>query len=96
VAITIEIPAALRLHSRGSAIVVIDTHEQRCESVRDALGALGAQCPGVLDRVLTEQGELRQHVNVFVDQENSRYLDGLRTPITDPSTITILAAISGG
>lgn len=95
-AITIEIPSPLRLHSRGSAVVTIDTAERPCESVADALGALEVQCPGVVDRVMTEQGELRPHVNVFVDNENTRHTSGLQTPIGDPSTITILAAISGG
>lgn len=95
-AITIEIPSALRLHSRGSAVVTIDTHEQSCESVGAALGALESRYPGVLDRVVTEEGDLRPHVNVFVDGENSRYAGGLSTPIQDPATITILAAISGG
>jgi molybdopterin synthase sulfur carrier subunit len=96
VAITIEIPSALRLHSRGDAVVTIDTRELSCGSISDVLGALASSCPGVIDRVMTEQGELRPHVNVFVDGENSRYTGGLRTPIEDPSTITILAAISGG
>ncbi|MEO6865162.1 MAG: MoaD/ThiS family protein [Gemmatimonadaceae bacterium] len=95
-AITIEIPSALRRHSRGQPIVIIDTSNQPCGSVADALGALASQCPGVIDRVMTEQGELRPHVNVFADYENIRYTDGLDTPIGDPATITILAAISGG
>jgi sulfur-carrier protein len=96
VAITIEIPSALRLHSRGSAVVTLDTHGRSCESIGAALSALESQYPGVLDRVVTEEGDLRPHVNVFVDGENSRFADGLSTPIRDPATITILAAISGG
>jgi sulfur-carrier protein len=96
VAITIEIPSALRVHSHGSAVVTIDTHGQGYDSIGAALGALESQYPGVLDRVVTEQGDLRPHVNVFVDGENSRFADGLSTPIRDPATITILAAISGG
>ena len=92
-AISIEIPAVLRLHSHGDSVITIDGP---CESVADALGALETKCPGVVDRVLTEQGELRPHVNLFVDNENTRHTDGLRTPVDDHSTITILAAISGG
>ena len=95
-AITIEIPSALRLHSHGSAVVTIDTNERSYESVGAALGALESRYPGVLDRVMTEEGDLRPHVNVFVDGENSRFADGLSTPIRDSATITILAAISGG
>ncbi|MGI8548386.1 MAG: MoaD/ThiS family protein [Gemmatimonadaceae bacterium] len=92
-AIRIEIPSALRLHACGSAVVVI---EQPCASVSDALDALASQCPGVVDRVRTEQGELREHVNVFVDEENSRFSGGLGAPVAPGSTIMILAAISGG
>ena len=95
-AITIEIPSALRLHSRGDAVVVIDTLDLPCKSISDALGALSSKCPGVTDRVMTEQGDLRPHVNVFVDGENTRYTGGLQTPVQDPATITIIAAISGG
>lgn len=94
--ITIEIPSPLRVHSRGNAIATIDTVQRPCPSVRDALGVLARQYPRVVDSVITEQGELRPHVNVFVDNENTRYTDGLHTPVTESSTITILAAISGG
>lgn len=94
--ITVEIPSPLRTHSQGNATVTIDTTQRPCESVRDVLGALATQYPRVVDSVITEQGELRPHVNVFVDNENTRYTDGLRTPTPDRSTITILAAISGG
>lgn len=75
---------------------MLDTDEWPCASLGDALEALEVQCPGVVDRVMTEQGELRPHVNVFVDNENTRHTDGLNTPIGNTSTITILAAISGG
>ncbi len=94
--ITIEIPSPLRVHSRGSAVVTLDTSDTPYPSLGDALGALATQYPRVVDSVITEQGELRPHVNVFVDGENSRYASGLATPISDTTTITILAAISGG
>ena len=92
-AITIALPGPLRPHASGSAVVTI---ERPCRSVGDALAALGAQCPGVLDRVVTEQGALRPHVNVFVGEENSRHAGGLDAPVPDGSTLTILAAVSGG
>jgi sulfur-carrier protein len=95
-AISIEIPAVLRPYAHGNAVVTIDIAEHHCESVGAALAALQSQCPGIVDRVMTEQGALRPHVNVFVDNENTRYTDGLLTPVGKSSTITILAAISGG
>ena len=91
--ITIELPGALQAHASGSASVVL---AERCGSVGEALAALAVQWPGVLDRVLTEQGELRPHVNVFVDEENSRFIGGLEAPVPDGSTILILPAVSGG
>ena len=67
-----------------------------CATVGDALRALGARCPGVIDRVLDERGELRPHVNVFVGDENARFVGGLNAAVPAGSTITILPAVSGG
>jgi molybdopterin converting factor small subunit len=46
--------------------------------------------------VLTEQGELRRHVNVFVGEESIRFMNGLATTLDDGDTITIVPAVSGG
>ena len=67
-----------------------------CATVRDALVVIAARCPALTDRVLTEQGELRRHVNLFVGDESIAFLDGLATPLTDGTTITIVPAVSGG
>ncbi len=91
--ITIELPGALQAHASGSTSVVLD---ERCASVGEALAALAIQWPGVLDRVLTEQGALRPHVNVFVGDQNSRFIGGLDAPVPDGSTLLILPAVSGG
>jgi molybdopterin synthase sulfur carrier subunit len=91
--ITIELPRALQPYARGSTAVVID---QRCATVGDALTALASQWPGVLDRVLNERGELRPHVNVFVDEDSIRFLGGLEAPLAEGSTIVIVPAVSGG
>ena len=65
-------------------------------TLRDALRSLFAAYPGLGDRVATEQGELRPHVNVFVGKEESRFTGGLATPLTDGDEISIIPAISGG
>lgn len=91
--ITIELPKALGLSVDGKTKVAID---EPCATVGDALAALGRRSPGVLDRVVDEQGDVRMHVNVFRDGESIRFLDGLRTAVPDGGTILILAAISGG
>ncbi len=91
--ITFELPRALRPHARGSTEVIV---EEECATVRDALTALAAQWPGVTERVLDERGEIRPHVNIFVETESIRFLHGLDTPLSERNTITILPAVSGG
>jgi molybdopterin converting factor small subunit len=92
-AISVVLPHALTPYSRGAGTVVVD---EPCTTVADALAAVAARWPAVVDRVLTEQGELRRHVNVFVGEESVRFLDGLATPVEDGTTITIVPAVSGG
>jgi sulfur-carrier protein len=91
--ITVEIPAALQQYAAARAAVRLS---RPVRTVRDALSALADEHPGVVDRVLTEQGEVREHINIFVDMENARFQQGLATPVPDGSTLVILAAVSGG
>lgn len=92
-AISVVLPQALTPYSRGSGTLVVDAP---CSTVAEALARVAAQWPAVTDRVLTEQGELRRHVNVFVGEESIRFLDGLSTRVTDGATIMIVPAVSGG
>lgn len=92
-AIRIELPAALQPYAGGNAEVTLD---EPCGTVGDALGALARRHAGVVDRVIDETGAQRRHVNVFVDGENIRFLDGLRTALPAESTVTIVPAVSGG
>ena len=64
--------------------------------LQDALEALFTAHPGLRDRVLTERGEIRQHVNVFVGKTEARSTGGLAAPLADGMEISILPAISGG
>jgi sulfur-carrier protein len=91
--ITVEIPAALQQYAAARASVRLT---QPVRTVRDALTALAVEHPGVVDRVLTEQGEVREHINVYIDTENVRFQQGLATPMPEGSTLVILAAVSGG
>ena len=91
--ISIVLPTALMRYARGTGAVRVDAS---CATVAGALAELAAQWPAVTDRVLTEQGELRRHVNVFVGEESIRFLDGLETRVSDGETITIVPAVSGG
>jgi len=65
-------------------------------SVSDALSLLWRAYPAFRDRVVTELGELRPHLNVFVDGENIRYSGGFATPVREGAEVVILPALSGG
>jgi molybdopterin synthase sulfur carrier subunit len=93
VAISVVLPQALTPYSRGAGTLVVDGP---CATVANALARVAAQWPAVIDRVLTEQGELRRHVNVFVGEESIRFLDGLETTVPEGATIMIVPAVSGG
>lgn len=91
--ITIHIPGALREFTAGRASVEIPA---TCGTVADALTALCTLHPGVRDRVLTDQGQVRKHINIFVGNENIRYTGGLATQLLEPAEVSIVPAVSGG
>jgi len=91
--ITIRLPGPLRELAQGRAEIAIDGDAR---TVADVFAALRARFPAVHDRIITEQGELRPHVNVFVGMDNIRMADGLATALGIETEITILPAVSGG
>ena len=62
----------------------------------DALSLLWKECPSFRDRVVTELGDLRPHLNIFVDGESIKFTEGFDTPVRDGAEIVILPALSGG
>ncbi|MFI5256336.1 MAG: MoaD/ThiS family protein [Gemmatimonadales bacterium] len=92
-AVSVVLPRALLPYSHGSSTLHLD---ERCASVAEALDVLRRRWPAVLDRVMTEQGEVREHVNIFVGEESIRFADGLDTSLREGDTIMIVAAVSGG
>jgi molybdopterin converting factor small subunit len=91
--VTVVLPRALIPYASGRNTLTIGA---RCASVADALSAVRHEWPGVLDRIMTEQGEVREHVNIFVGEESIRFAEGLKTPVKDGDTLMIVAAVSGG
>jgi molybdopterin converting factor small subunit len=65
-------------------------------TVGDAIVMLGQDYPGIRQRVLDDQNNIRRHVNVFVDGENVRFASGGATLVTNDSEVRIYPAISGG
>jgi len=93
VPVIFHIPGALRDFTGGRSKVEI---KHSPATLADALSALWTLYPGVRDRITTEQGQLRQHINVFIGDENVRYTGGLASPVSDGSEISIVPAVSGG
>ena len=91
--VTIYIPAALREFTNGRNEVSV---ESSGATVAEVLSALWNAFPGVRDRVLNEQDQVRQHINIFVGNENIRYTGGLTTRVPNNSQISIVPAVSGG
>ena len=91
--VTFMIPGPLRALAgeRGQVRVSGDAG-----TVSEALSLLWSECPAVRDRVLTERGEVRPHINIFVDGESIRDAVGLGTAVRDGAEIFILPALSGG
>jgi molybdopterin converting factor small subunit len=91
--ITIELPGVLQPFAGGRPTLEL---RERHATVADVMSTVASRWPGVRDRVLDEQGVVRPHVNIFVDNESIRFLGGLDAPVGEHSTIVIVPAVSGG
>ena len=93
--IRVRLPTQLRNLAAGdsSVDVVVDSHPVTVSSVLDSLAVTH---PALERRVRDETGRTRVHVNLFVDADNIRDLDGVQTVVADGSDVSIIPAISGG
>jgi len=91
--VTFHIPGPLRPFTGGLSQIDLGANPA---TLRDALEDLWALYPGLRDRMATEQGQIREHINLFVGNENVRYTGALATPLPDGAGISIVPAISGG
>ncbi|MBT4676790.1 MAG: MoaD/ThiS family protein [Acidimicrobiales bacterium] len=90
-AVIIRIPTTLRPLTAGQPEVEVDAG-----TVGEAIAALDAAHPGFTSRILDESGALRRFVNVFVSDDDVRFLDGLATEVPEGGTIAIVPAVAGG
>jgi len=90
-AITILVPGPLRVYCAGAAQLSISAH-----TVRAALRDLERSQSRVYRNICDETGMVRRHLNVFVNSDNVRDLDGIDTTLTPGDVVTILPAVSGG
>jgi sulfur-carrier protein len=88
---TVKIPPVLRSNTGGEAEVQIDG-----DTVGDVLRGLADRYPATHEQLFSEDGELNRYVNVYLNDEDVRVLDGLTTPASTNDTIVILPAMAGG
>jgi sulfur-carrier protein len=91
VAVTVRIPTQLRELAGGASEVSVEG-----SNVAEVLKQLEVQHPGFGERLFDEQGQLRRFVNVFVADEDIRFLQGLDTAVADNQTVSIVPAVAGG
>jgi molybdopterin converting factor small subunit len=89
--VTVRIPAQLRTLTGGAGEVAAEG-----TTVRDVLLAMDKAHPGIEARILDEQGQLRRFVNLFVADEDVRFLEGLDTPVESGQTLSVVPAVAGG
>lgn len=88
---TLRIPTQLRNLSGGAAEVSLEGG-----TVAELLSSLDSEHPGFAERLFDESGSLRRFVNVFVAEEDIRFLDGVDTAVNDGQIVSILPAVAGG
>ncbi|HAS09517.1 MAG TPA: molybdopterin synthase sulfur carrier subunit [Acidimicrobiaceae bacterium] len=88
---TVRIPTTLRPMAGGKSEVEVEG-----ATVGEVLKSLDAAHPGFTDRLLDDDGNLRKFVNVFVADDDVRFMDGLETPVPDGETVAIIPAVAGG
>ncbi|MGH9000507.1 MAG: MoaD/ThiS family protein [Acidimicrobiia bacterium] len=88
---TVRIPTTLRTLTGGAAEVSVSG-----STAGEVLKALDAAHPGMAPRLFDDAGELRRFVNVFVADEDIRFLDGVSTPVAETQVVSIIPAVAGG
>jgi molybdopterin converting factor small subunit len=89
-AIEVRIPTILRTYTDGAKAV-----DAKGSTLDELIGDLESRHPGLKDR-LVDDGRLRRFVNVYLNDEDVRFLAGLDTPVSDGDTVTVLPAVAGG
>ena len=91
--ISIRIPTILRTYTDGSATVEL---ENAVTTLQDAIDSLDATAPGIKARLIDDEGKLRRFINLYINDDDVRFLDGLATVLNDGAQISIVPAVAGG
>jgi len=89
--VMVRIPGPLRKITNGA-----DKVESEGENLGQLIGSLETKFPGMKERLLDEKGELRYFVNLYLNNEDVRFLDGLKTAVKAGDEVSIVPAVAGG
>ncbi len=89
--VKVNLPTVLRPHAGGERTVSVEG-----ATVGEVLAALVAQYPGMSGQVIDDSGALHKFVNVYLDDDDVRYLSGIDTPVGAGNELSILPAVAGG
>jgi molybdopterin synthase sulfur carrier subunit len=89
--VMVRIPTPLRRITQGQDKVSVEG-----QNLNDVIASLDAQFPGIRERLCDDQGELRNFVNLYVNGEDVRFLDGLNTATNPGDEISVVPAVAGG
>src|SRR6478735_6866322 len=89
--VTLTVPTVLRTLTNGSKNVEVDG-----ATVSEVLDALESAHPGFKSKLIDDEGNLNRFMNVFVDDDDVRFLEGLDTKVPDGASVTIMQAVAGG
>jgi sulfur-carrier protein len=91
VSVSVRVPTILRPYTQGVSEVSVEG-----ATLSEVLESLDSSYPGIRSRVLDESGELRRFVNIYVDNDDVRFAEGLQTAVKDGGQISIIPAVAGG
>lgn len=92
--ITVKIPTPLQKLTNNKSEVAIESDDLSC--IRDLIGKLGKDFPGIEERICDEAGKIRRFINIYVNEEDIRFLQQDKTALKDGDEISIIPAIAGG
>lgn len=90
--VRVKIPSQLRSLAGGQPELTVEG----AETLKDLLEKIRVESPELVERILDEKDEIRRFVNVYVGDEDVRFLTGLDTELSDPEVVVILPAVAGG
>ena len=90
-AIKVKIPTPLQKHTKNQAEVNVDAKD-----IRELIENLERNFPGIKERICDENGKIRRFINIYVNEEDVRFLQKDETPLKDSDEVSIIPAIAGG